>query len=687
MRTSALVALLVAAVVTPWPRAAVADTRPAEPLIVLDVPFLPQSDFLCGGAAAAMVLRYWGAREIFAEDFAALVDVRVSGIRGSALEDAIRSRGWTVQSFRGEERIAKEYLRRGRPLIALIEDQPGRYHYVVLIAWPEGYVIVHDPARAPFRVLTDSAFSTAWAATGFWTLLILPNPQTSSGDWERLSSRFEAPEPESPADDCDALIQEGVRLAQAGDHDSANAALSTAVARCPTSAGARELAGLRFLESRWHEAAQLAALAVARAPNDTQAWRLLASSRFVQDDLDGALSAWNQVGEPRVDVVRVEGLSHTSYAHVARLLDFAPGSLLTPQTLRHARRRLALSPVGSASRVGYSPIAGGFTDIDAAIVEPPRFFDRAALGALAAHALTERELHVDVTVPSYAGARWIGDWRWWDERPRIGLALMTPVAFGRSGLWRIEGFWERQPYAVSDGSDGGAIVRNDRTRLALSYTDWATADTRGALGVAFDRWNQSPWQIAIFGSIERRFAADHVAARVRGAAWPALSIVTGFGTGGCDLSWRSSTSEERAVLMVRGGVESASARAPFDVWPGADVGHARDVLARAHPLLTDGVVRGGIFGRALAHGGAEWQKTTLARGPARIAIAAFGDVARAWHPLDVTAETRTQIDVGIGLRLRVAGQAPALRVDVAHGLRDGNTAISAGWQLPWPAER
>ena len=36
---------------------------------VLDVPFIAQSELLCGGAAAAMVMRYWGERGIDAESF------------------------------------------------------------------------------------------------------------------------------------------------------------------------------------------------------------------------------------------------------------------------------------------------------------------------------------------------------------------------------------------------------------------------------------------------------------------------------------------------------------------------------------------------------------------------------------------------------------------------------------------
>jgi len=58
----------------------------AQPqLRVLDVPFIAQSESLCGGAAAAMVLRYWGERGLTAESFASLVDASAAGIRTNAL--------------------------------------------------------------------------------------------------------------------------------------------------------------------------------------------------------------------------------------------------------------------------------------------------------------------------------------------------------------------------------------------------------------------------------------------------------------------------------------------------------------------------------------------------------------------------------------------------------------------------
>ena len=56
--------VLAAALVVP----AVASGRRAGPPPPLDVPYVSQTEALCGGAASAMVLRYWGARGVTAEN-------------------------------------------------------------------------------------------------------------------------------------------------------------------------------------------------------------------------------------------------------------------------------------------------------------------------------------------------------------------------------------------------------------------------------------------------------------------------------------------------------------------------------------------------------------------------------------------------------------------------------------------
>src|SRR5918993_676608 len=82
---------------------------------ILDVPYIQQSEALCGGAAAAMVMRYWGAAGVYAETFASLVNDAARGIRGDALLDDLRGRGWDARSFRGDAALVLNRLRDRQP--------------------------------------------------------------------------------------------------------------------------------------------------------------------------------------------------------------------------------------------------------------------------------------------------------------------------------------------------------------------------------------------------------------------------------------------------------------------------------------------------------------------------------------------------------------------------------------------
>jgi hypothetical protein len=132
--------------------------------------------------------------------------------------------------------------------------------------------------------------------------------------------------------------------------------------------------------------------------------------------------------------------------------------------------------------------------------------------------------------------------------------------------------------------------------------------------------------------------------------------------------------------MGGAGYLAATPTAPASIWPGADTGHARPVLLRAHPLLDDGVIEGGVFGRRVGFASVEAQRwlKPIAHGLVRIAPAVFVDSARAARGLPAT-DQRLHVDAGAGLRLSLAGGG-VLRVDLARGLRDGRTALSVGWQ-------
>lgn len=147
--------------------------QPGQPLSILDVPFISQSEALCGGAAAAMVLRYWGERGLDAESFAHLVDRSAAGIRTTALVDDLRTRGWTALATEGTDEAVSRELARGRPLLTLIEDRPGTFHYIVVVGSTPRAMVFHDPARTPFRTMSHDEFERRWTAAGRWMALVL----------------------------------------------------------------------------------------------------------------------------------------------------------------------------------------------------------------------------------------------------------------------------------------------------------------------------------------------------------------------------------------------------------------------------------------------------------------------------------------------------------------------------------
>ena len=121
-----------------------------------------------------MVMRFWGATGIYAESFSSLVDKRARGIKGEDLIRSLHERGWQAVSFNGDRQLVERSLEQRRPPIALIEVRPGRFHYVVILSWSAGKVVVHDPARKPFDVRDEAEFLRAWDRSGRWTLVAMP---------------------------------------------------------------------------------------------------------------------------------------------------------------------------------------------------------------------------------------------------------------------------------------------------------------------------------------------------------------------------------------------------------------------------------------------------------------------------------------------------------------------------------
>jgi hypothetical protein len=637
---------------------AAASRAAAQPatLPVLDVPFISQSELLCGGAAAAMVLRYWGERGIDAESFAPLVDRSAAGIRTTALIDSLTRRGWKATGIAGTDALLSQELASGRPVLALIEDHPGTYHYIVIVAAPARGIVFHDPARAPFRVLSHDEFTRRWQATGRWMAVIVP-----AG---RPAPRVEADTVPTAVTECDSRIADGVARAQRNDLEGAERVLGAALV-CPGASPLRELAGVRALQRRWGEAGELARAALAEDPQDQYSWRLLATSEFLQDRPLPALEAWNRVGEPRIDLVRVDGLVRTRQRAVERLVGVARGEVLTRATLVRAERRLAELPSAASTRLRYAPVGEGLAELRAVVADRPVLYrDVWNLAAVGASALAGRSVQLTTGSLTGGGESFDVSWRFWPHRPRVGVGVLAPAPFG--GVWGVTGYTEQQPF--TDAS----IPTSRRAGVRLAAANWTTSTMRVAVRGGVDRWRGTIGRTATFGGAWRtRSTGDRADFRVDGDTWLGRAD---FSAASASVRLRTSPLRHGVVLTTTGGAAVVAAAAPADLWPAGDTGWARPTLLRAHPLIADGRMKAERLGRALLHASGEAQRWWSRGSLLHIAAAAFVDSAQTMRRSG--QPSRGDVDVGAGARLSALSFPGVLRIDVAHGLRDGADAIS-----------
>lgn len=627
-----------------------------QPLQLLDVPFISQSELLCGGAAAAMVLRYWGERSITAESFATLVDRSASGIRTDRLVADLARRGWMATGIAGTPETMRAELNQGRPVLTLIEDRPGTYHYIVVVAAHERGVVFHDPARAPNLVMSAPEFDRRWRAADRWMAVVVPGPGTAESGADP-----DDPPPPSVITPCDQVVAEGVRLAQANDLEGAGRTLSAGVA-CP--AAMRELAGVRVLQRRWPEAADLASAAVEADPADAYAWKVLATSRFVQNDRLGALEAWNNVGEPRVDLVRFDGLTRTRHRAVEQLVHAPAGEVLSPAGFVRAGRRLAELPSATSTRLEYMPVPAGLAELRGVVSERPVLpTGRLTLAALGLSAAATREVRLTTGSIVGGGERIELAWRFWRRRPRVALRIEAPAPWG--GVWSALAYAEQQPFNAPD------VARADQTGGRLAVSDWLAAQWRWTLTAGVDEWPETGMRGAAGAAIQFVSLDARIDGRVETDLWPGNRS---YATTHANMRARSSTARQGIVYIASGGFETASRPTPMNLWPAGDTGHARAALLRAHPVLDDGRLRVERLGRVFLHGSLEAQRWWLAAGPLRVAAAAFTDLGRTTRRTDSTA--RGDIDVGLGARVVVASIPGIFRADLGKGLRDGATAIS-----------
>lgn len=631
----------------PCQERSVEGERPAEDRPLSDlVPFLAQPPLLCGGAAAAMVERFWGRRGVYAQDYRDLVNRGDGGIRYAALLEGIGARGWTVRALREAPEVASNLVEGGVPVIALLEFDPGRLHYVVLVAWSPDEVSFHDPAVGPNFSMEREEFLGRWKGSGYRGILVLPSPST-------IPSRpLETDSPgETGNDEILGLLQASRQA---------------------------------FNEGRYGSASALAETAAEMDPGDDRAWRLMAASLYLQGRPRQALSSWNRASMPRVDLIQVHGATTVSHHSILGRIGLAHQQILTPEGLQLATRRMALIPTVARARVDFQPNADGSVELHVHLLEKNRSWNAwTGVAGMLLEGLSGRRLRLDV--PGLFGEGELvsleGTFR--EARPSVGVQFSTPSS-PLPGVATVEGYWGREVYAAGDQAIPPSRQGRDSeewTRVRLSLEEWIRPGTRAEATLLLDRWQDRGRFFGLGASTFTFLSGSRAGMRMEGMGWAGVGNGKGFAFVDKEVRWRSSgVPHGRTRAEVRSGVALASRHAPRALWPGAGAGVVRPYLLRAHPLTQDGAVRESLLGRGLWYGGGELSGPNWRTGPIRLEPTGFVDLGRLWK---TEGEERLRVDLGVSARLRLMGTEGWLEISVAHGLTDDAFALSLSWREPW----
>ncbi|MDZ4257756.1 MAG: papain-like cysteine protease family protein [Gemmatimonadales bacterium] len=660
---------------------------PSPPLstalpVVLDVPYLPQSVLLCGGAAVAMIERWWGRRGVYAEDFTALVRHDRGGILTTELDSATRARGWATEVFQGTPDLIRQSLRDSTPVVALIESGRDEYHYVVVLAWGGGNVVVHDPAIAPFMTIDEATFLKRWDVTRRWAMAIRPMPLPTPLHDAATGSADSVPPPQPMP--CAPWIDAAIDAVTAGQLDVADSSLAQARLACPSEPVIlREMAALRFTEGRHADAIPLIMRYLAIVPDDELAWQILATSRYLTNDQDGALSAWNQVGRPIVDLLRIDGIRDIRHRQIADALAVPHASILTPSDLALARRRVAEIPALLSSSVHYQPVGDGLVELRAAVVERPLLAPAWRLaGASLIGALARSRVDLKVASPTGNGELWSALYRWETARPRVALRADLPIGLLVPGVIGMESVWERVRFALDTAT---GVVVDSRRVAAVEFGGWISPAVRPSLGVRVERWSgDRDFLVVSTGAEVHGWRERFMMTALAEQAAP-LSAPSSYTRGRILAMWASSPGLSRATWSTRLGADWVSGRTPLGIWPvtGNDIAWA--IPLRAEPGIGDGELRGRTAGRTILHAGLAGDHPVHRVGPFRVAVGLFLDAARVSRAADGLRDDRLYLDGGGGIRIGIAdGDLGVLRIDVGSGLLDHRSALSVGLHRTWP---
>lgn len=147
-------------------------------LYIEGVPFFPQDEYMCGPAALASVIGYYGSSAGMKDVAAEVYSEKLKGTLPMDLLLYAKAKGFEAKYYKGSMNGLKESLSRREPLILFLNLGYSFYpvgHYIVAVGMDEGAEVVfaHSGTEKE-QAFTMTELEKSWSKTGYSTLLVRP---------------------------------------------------------------------------------------------------------------------------------------------------------------------------------------------------------------------------------------------------------------------------------------------------------------------------------------------------------------------------------------------------------------------------------------------------------------------------------------------------------------------------------
>jgi len=459
-----------------------------------------------------------------------------------------------------------------------------------------------------------------------------------------------------------------------------------------------ELGGIAFKEKRLAEATRWLRRAVSLAPDDKYANDFLGTVYFLLGNQEASLKYWNRNGRPRIESVRSEPKLSLDPVIFDRAIDFAPGTILTPQQLLNSEARLKGLGVLPVFKINLQARPNGSFDAVVQAKESNGFGANKWVALLN----TFRGIIFETVTPEYynihgSATSVLTMYRWDVNKRRVLASVGGPVRRDPRWHYRLAFDFRNENWALKNFSGlptaslGGLNFR--RTAGTAEIASLRSATWNWSTGAEFsDRDFRSVIvnptlpaslflggkQLKHFARIgyeflripERRFTTNIGLATQEGRTWNSENPAFAKVQLGSRQHWYPQASGDDYEIQSQVRYGRTYGDVPFDELFMLGIERDNDLMMRAHVGADDGKKGTAPLGRNYFLTNWELDKNIYGNSLFRLTVGPFVDIGKITDPDPSLGTRKWLFDTGVQVKIRTFG----MRFAITYGkdLRTGN---------------